>query len=77
MKTEQRTEALGRARTVSNEQIMSDVMAGVDYKTDVDFDSIRANELTAAAEITKALRLVFDLTTIDRVFNPLDLIRGS
>ena len=77
VKTEQRTEALGRARTVSNEQIMSDVMAGVDYKTDVDFDSIRANELTAAAEITKALRLVFDLTTIDRVFNPLDLIRGS
>ncbi len=74
VKPEVRTSVLGRARTVSNEQILTDVQNGVEYKADVDFDFVSSKDF-GTASMLKATRLVFDLNC--RPFNPLDLIKST
>lgn len=74
VKPEVRTSVLGRARTVSNEQILTDVQNGVEYKADVDFDFVSSKDFSTASML-KAARLVFDLNC--RPFNPLDLIKST
>ena len=75
--TDVRTRTMGRGRTVSNEQIMGDVQAGVEYKADTSFEQVTAAQLATAA-LKKSLALVFDLATIVKSkFSPLDMVKGG
>ena len=82
VRTEVRTSTLGRARTVTNEQVMTEVQDGVSFKTDEQFDYVSSGDLSAVASMAKAMRLVFDLDTLgdnqddNRIvvaFDPLEL----
>tara|TARA_R110002020_G_scaffold194133_13_gene394763 strand:+ start:425 stop:9202 length:8778 start_codon:yes stop_codon:yes gene_type:complete len=78
--TDVRTRMMGRGRTVSNEQIMTDVQAGIEYKADTDFEQVSAREVVSIA-VRKALALVFDLSKIGDnpivANNSTDLAKGG
>ena len=59
--TDVRTRTMGRGRTVSNEQIMTDVQGGVEFKADSDFDQVAAHQVASIAAL-KSISLVFDLS---------------
>ena len=73
--TEVQTRTMGRARMVSQEQIFSDVQSNVEFKADSKFERVTSRDIASVATaIEKALRIMFDLRTID---DNLDLLKGD